>query len=119
MTTISYFRLAEGAVEYAPGEVIFEQDDPADRMFMIVAGEVHIHKDGVLLATLQEGTILGEMGLIDSQPRSATAIAGENCRLLPIDESRFHFLVQQNPFFALDVMRILTERIRNMNALVS
>jgi CRP-like cAMP-binding protein len=59
---------------------------------------------------------MGEMALIDSQPRSATAVALTDCSLAVIDEKRFLFMVHETPFFALDIMRILAERLRQMNA---
>ncbi|HEU5100134.1 MAG TPA: Crp/Fnr family transcriptional regulator [Roseiflexaceae bacterium] len=58
------------------------------------------------------GGIVGEMALIDDRPRSATAVAATDCRLVPIDERRFTFLVQQTPMFALAVMRVMAERLR-------
>ena len=54
----------------------------------------------------------GELALIDRRPRSATAVAVTACVLAPIDEKQFQFMVQQTPFFALQVMRVLTERLR-------
>ena len=49
---------------------------------------------------------------IDHRPRSASAVARTPCLLVPIDEKQFQFMVQQTPFFALQVMRVLTERLR-------
>jgi len=56
-----------------------------------------------------------EMALIDARERSATAIAKSDCRLAPVDQKRFLFMVQQTPFFSLDVMRVLVRRLRHMN----
>jgi CRP/FNR family cyclic AMP-dependent transcriptional regulator len=58
---------------------------------------------------------LGEMALIDSKARSATAVAISDCRLAPVNEKRFLFMVQETPFFALHVMRSLTDKIRLTN----
>jgi CRP-like cAMP-binding protein len=55
------------------------------------------------------------MALIDHSPRSATIVAVEDTELVPINERLFVVLVQDTPFFALDVMRVLVERIRLMN----
>ena len=59
------------------------------------------------------------MALIDTKPRSATATAVSACKLAPIDERRFLFLVQQTPFFALHVMRVMASRLRAMDDTLS
>ena len=56
-----------------------------------------------------------EMALIDAEPRSATATACGHCKVARVDERRFTFLVQQHPFFALHVMRVLAARLRHMD----
>jgi len=58
------------------------------------------------------------MALVDQQPRSANALAKTDCKLIPIDEKRFRFLIQQTPNFALSVMRVMAARLRHMDALV-
>jgi CRP-like cAMP-binding protein len=65
------------------------------------------------LGTLSAGAIVGEMALIDKNaPRSASVIAKTNCRLAPIDEKRFEWMVAQTPSFALHVMRVFVDRLR-------
>jgi CRP-like cAMP-binding protein len=65
---------------------------------------------------LGSGGVFGEMALIDTGTRSATAIAKTDCRLVPINERRFQFLVQQTPNFALQLMRIIADRLRRMDS---
>jgi CRP-like cAMP-binding protein len=62
-----------------------------------------------------KGGIFGEMSLIDDKPRSATARARTDCELVPIDEGRFLELVHQKPGFALEVMKVMAERLRSMD----
>ena len=81
-------------------------------MFAVLEGEVEINKGGRVLATNPAGGIFGEMGLLDHEARSATATAKTDCRVAAITEQRFVKLVSQNPLFALDMMRLLSERIR-------
>jgi len=64
------------------------------------------------------GGILGEMALLDNEPRSTTAIANTDCKLAPVDQRRFTFLVQQTPYFAIQVMQIMAERLRRLNSLL-
>ncbi len=61
------------------------------------------------------GAIFGEMVLVDNSPRSATAIARTDCRVVPISEKRFQFLIQETPYFAIQVMQIMATRLRRMN----
>jgi CRP-like cAMP-binding protein len=63
------------------------------------------------------GAIIGEMAIIDQSPRGATVIARERSRLAKIDQRRFLHLIQLNPFFATHVMKVLTDRLRQMNQL--
>jgi CRP-like cAMP-binding protein len=58
------------------------------------------------------------MALIDHTTRGATVIAKEPSKVVKIDQRRFHFLIQQNPFFATHVMKVLADRIRQMNKLL-
>jgi CRP-like cAMP-binding protein len=58
------------------------------------------------------------MALIDSAPRSATAIAATDVQLVPVGEKQFAFLVSQTPYFALNVMRVMARRLRAMNSAV-
>jgi CRP/FNR family cyclic AMP-dependent transcriptional regulator len=59
------------------------------------------------------------MALIDDSPRTASVMAKTACRFAQIDQRRFHFHVQQTPYFATHVMKTLADRLRRMNALVA
>ncbi len=62
--------------------------------------------------------MIGEMALIDHLPRSASARATTDAKLVPIDQRRFLFLVQETPFFAIHVMKVMADRLRRMNETV-
>ncbi len=118
LTTIDLFKNEKDFTTFPAGEVIFQQGEVPDRMYVILEGEVEIFIDGKLLETTGAGGIVGEMALISASPRSATAIAKTECKLVSVDEKRFTFLVQQTPYFAISVMKIMVERIRKLDALV-
>jgi CRP-like cAMP-binding protein len=101
--------------EFKAGEVIFKQGDPARELFVIQSGKVEIHLGNRVLDTLPERSIFGEMALIDAAPRSATAVAATDVKLVPVDEKQFLFLVSRTPHFALNVMRVLARRLRASN----
>ena len=70
------------------------------------------------LGTLSDHDIFGEMALIDAAPRSATAIAASDVKLVPVGEKQFLFLVSRTPHFALNIMRVLARRLRAQNSVV-
>ena len=100
---------------FKAGEIIFRQGDPAEELYIVKSGKVEIRLGNRLLDTLPELSIFGEMALIDSEPRSATAIALTDAELVPVSEKQFLFLVSQTPYFALKVMRVLAQRLRVTN----
>ena len=110
------FRILAGAGsparDFKAGEVIFIQGDAARELFIVQSGEVEIRLGNRVLDTLPQLSIFGEMALIDSSPRSATAIAATDVTLVPVGEKQFLFLVGRTPHFALNVMRVLAQRLR-------
>jgi CRP-like cAMP-binding protein len=103
---------------FAAGETIFRQGDARNFMFCVNEGEVEIHVANKIVEVVQPGGIFGEMAMIDGSPRTATAVARTECKLVPIDQQRFQFLVQQTPYFAIEVMRVLADRLRRANQLI-
>lgn len=100
---------------FTVGADIFLEGEHGDRMYVVKEGEVELSVHGKAITTVAKGGIVGEMVLIDKKPRSATARAKTDCELVPIDEERFLALVHQNPGFALEVMRVLVDRLRLMD----
>ncbi len=94
------------------GGVIFREGEQADELFVIKSGYVRIQIGNRMTADLTADSIFGEMALIDSEPRSATAVAITDVELVPISEKQFLFLVGQTPYFALKVMRTLAQRLK-------
>jgi CRP/FNR family transcriptional regulator, cyclic AMP receptor protein len=97
------------------GEVLFKKGDPAQSMYIVLSGELRIDDDGIVYESVSAGGLVGEMALIDRGPRSATITATTDASLAEIDEKRFLFLVREAPSFALNVMRVLTRRLRRSN----
>jgi CRP/FNR family cyclic AMP-dependent transcriptional regulator len=97
------------------GSTIFREGDEANELFVIKSGQVRIQIGNRTVAEFSQDSIFGEMALIDSEPRSATAIAMTDVELVPVSEKQFLFLVGQTPYFALKVMRVLAQRLRVTN----
>lgn len=115
MPTINTFKHETEVVTFSAGQTIFEEGGPGDVMYIVQEGEVNIMIHGQLIETVGAGGIVGEMGLIDSTARSGTAIAKTDCKLVPLDETRFKIYVHNTPFFAIQVMRVMADRLRRMD----
>ena len=113
------FRLLAGAgvpaYDFKAGDVIFNQGEPARELFIIQSGMVEVRLGNRVLETLSQYSIFGEMALIDAAPRSATAVAVTDAKLVSVSEKQFLFLISNTPFFALNVMRVMARRLRTAN----
>jgi CRP-like cAMP-binding protein len=99
-------------IRFKAGSIIFREGDEARELFVIKSGHVRIQIGNRTITELGVDSIFGEMALIDSEPRSASAIALTDVELVPVSEKQFLFLVSQTPYFALKVMRVLAQRLR-------
>ena len=119
MATLDVLRHAHETVSFPAGTTILEAGVPGKIMYVVKDGTADILVGGKVVATVGAGEVFGEMSLIDdSAPRSAAVVARTDCDLVPVDERRFLFLVQQTPYFAIQVMRVIAERLRRMNEIV-
>lgn len=100
------------------GQPLFSAGEEGHLMFVLSKGTADVVVNGQVVESLQHGSIVGEMGIVSPGPRSATVIATSDCEFVAVDEKRFQFLVQQTPFFATQVMRVMAERLRAVNQLV-
>ena len=109
------FRHETETVRIPAGNLILKAGEPSAVMYVLIAGEAEIRLGDQALQQVGPGALLGEMALIDHAPGSADVVAISDCRLVAIDERRFRFLIQQTPNFALEVMKVIAQRLRNMN----
>jgi len=111
------FRHASKTIVHPVGATIFEEGDEGHCMFAIKRGLVAIMVDGSTVDTLAEEEIFGEMALLDHATRTASAVTLAETELVEIDKPQFYLLVRQNPHFALQLMQLLSERLRRADAL--
>lgn len=104
--------------DFDPGAVMISEGDTGLGLFVIVSGTVEITKgkgdDMLRLAVMKRGDLLGEMALIDDQPRSASAIALETTQCLLITRNSFQNLTEKDPEIAWCLLPTLAERIRDL-----
>jgi len=101
--------------EAEAGTVLFKEGDAGDCMYIIYKGDVKIHKGSTTLAILQEKDVFGELSLLDSETRSATATANTDCFLFKIDQEPFYELLESRPEIAKGFIKILCQRLRAQN----
>ncbi len=116
VTTLNFLKRERETRSFQAGQPVFTEGQAGDAMYAVVEGEVQIVLRGKVLETIGEGGIFGELALLDDRPRSASAIAGTDCRVAVIDLKRFTVLTQQTPFFAVEVMGVMAERLRRITA---
>lgn len=110
------FRSEAATAKFKASDVIFHEGSPGDFAYVVQSGTVDLYIGGRLVESVGPDGLIGELALIDQEPRSADAIARTDCALVPIDQSRFNELVKETPGFAVDVLRILAQRIRATQA---
>jgi len=102
------------------GEVLFNEADSGDRLYILLTGKVklgHTSVDGRenLLAVLGPGEIVGELTLFDPGPRSATATAVATTELLALEHNQLMGFIDSHPTLAKDMLRALAVRLRLTN----
>lgn len=104
---------------YAQGEIIFKEGEEADRMYVVQSGKVKITKKTVsgalTIATLESGEIFGEMALFDRLPRSATAQALGDARVLSIDKEKLFSTISKDPTLVFKILESMSRKIRKLN----
>lgn len=116
MTAINIFRNAPDLRTAPAGEVLFREGEAGDVMYAVVDGTIHLMVGDRVVDVVLPGEIVGEMALIDQSQRSATAVAATEVRVAPVDRTRFVYLVQEHPTFALQVMELMAARLRRANS---
>jgi CRP-like cAMP-binding protein len=116
--TFQLFRSVDDTETFPAGSTIFRAGETGETMYAVQEGEIDLLVGDIVVETVKEGGIFGEMALIEHQPRTATAVARTDARLAVIDERRFTFLTQNTPNFALNVLRLISRRLRDTNRMV-
>ncbi len=103
-------------VDYQSGEAICRQGEVGRDLYILVSGSVLIQQGSRVLAKLGVGDVVGELAVLDDQPRSADVVAVEETRLLEIRGAEFATLLEANGALARQMLRVLAGRIRNTSA---
>lgn len=99
-------------VRLQAGDILFQEGDQGDEMFVLLNGALKIHKNIKIITVLEAVDYIGEMALIDDKPRSATVVAITSCELLKIDREVFKQQIADQPGCLASIMKSLTRKIR-------
>jgi len=120
--------LEQGSLRrFRQGAELFAAGDPGDSMFVILQGRIHVYQtlEGEIVKTivvLGHGAIIGEMSVIDRQPRSASASALEESALFELSRAQIVGLIRNHPSVAAKVlwavMETIAVRLRDANTSV-
>jgi CRP/FNR family transcriptional regulator, cyclic AMP receptor protein len=97
------------------GQVLCRQGEVATAAFVIDDGEAGVKVGEQVIGAVGEGEIVGEMGLLDYRPRSATVVARTPMKVYVIDARRFESVLEDTPTLARNLLRELTGRIRGLD----
>ncbi|MBN3923260.1 Crp/Fnr family transcriptional regulator [Nostoc sp. NMS4] len=116
--TVSIFQKQSEPKVFSPGQVIFEEGQPGDKMYGILEGEVDILVNGKIVETIETGEVFDVGVLVGVKNRTYTAIAKVNSKLVFLNEEEFLFAVQETPMFAVEVMKSYSKRLSRLQHLV-
>ena len=101
---------------YEKGATIISEGAPAKEMFILLAGSVRLHKNETYITSLDDGAHFGEMGLVDSSPRSASASAESSARLLVVPREAFFHIIREESKLSVKLLwsfvQVLAQRLR-------
>jgi len=120
---LEFFRSAGSIEEKPAGKPFFSESEKAGglfsksaRMYLLLEGEIGLMLRNKFFGVVKPGDVFGELAVIAGLPRSATAMAKINCKVLSLDEKQFHTALEKKPDFALMLMSIMVQRLRQSMA---
>lgn len=111
-------------VKVTKGHTLFKEGDEGDRLYVVVEGKLKLGTTSVdgrenLLSILGPGEMFGELSLFDPEPRTATATAVTDAKLLALAHDQVIGLVTAHPQVSLELLRRLAQRLRKSNEILA
>lgn len=106
-------------VELVRGENFIKEGESGDCLYLVIEGEVRVHSNERTILTLGPGKTVGELALLDPEPRSASVTAVNDAFLFRIDREPFDEVLADRPEIALGIIRTLTRRLRRQGRIIS
>jgi len=99
---------------FAPGQVIYQEQDPADAMYLVVEGRVRLHRGALEYMVAGPGDTFGTWALFDDEPRASGAAPLEETRVLRLNKDDFIDLLADNVRITQGVLKALVKRARGL-----
>lgn len=115
------------AYRAAPNATLFREGDRGDYMCLILGGQVNILKEAhdsedKIVSSVDTGKTLGEMSMVDGEPRSATAVTADDTTLAILTRASFNRLIQDKPALGVKILmkvaRLLSQRLRRTSGIL-
>ena len=100
------------------GDVILNEGEESTDAYIILEGQVDVIKNNKVIATLQENSLFGEIGLVDQRPRTATCVAKTRCTLGTVTREHFTTLLKNRPKAVIPILKLVAERMRSLLSFV-
>ncbi len=109
---------------YRHGQTLIQEGEAGTNMFVILSGHADVLQSTFegnrrLLLARRPGDVIGELGLMDGKPRSASVVARDTCRTLVLEQRSFQQCLRRNPDLAISLIRSLAQSIREQNARIA
>ena len=116
MNELAYIASIASELKACKNDALFSEDEMGDCLYLIITGQVKIvknHSDHErILSILGERECVGEMSILDNEPRSASVILTEDSTFLKITSDDFSELIHEYPEIAFGVFKVFTRRLR-------
>jgi CRP-like cAMP-binding protein len=106
-------------LSFPANHTIFTEGQEGRSLYIVVSGRVRVHIGNRELVQLEQGTCFGEMSLFDAEPRSASVTTLEPCYCLVLTQQQLYEAIDETPGIAVNIIRLLSRRIRELNQKMS
>lgn len=111
---LAYLAAILSEEHFAAGQAVYQQQDAADAMYLVVAGQVRLHRDQLEITVARPGDAFGTWALFDDEPRLSAATPVEEAHLLRLDKEDFIDLLADNVEITQGVLKALVKRVRGL-----
>lgn len=106
-------------VELLAGEDLIQEGESGDCLYIVIDGQLRVHSNQRTLQVIGPGIVVGELALLDPEPRAASVTAIEDAFLFRLDREPFEEVMANQPEIAQATIRTLTRRIRELGRVLS
>ena len=101
-------------INLPPDKIIIKQGEAGNELYILISGEVEVYTNDKKLASLGPGSCIGELSIIDEEPRSATVKTKKKTKILSINRRDFLLTLKENPSISINIMQVIAGRLRKL-----